>query len=104
MIETTLTIVVCFWMGWVLKGKYEDYKMNKLLEEVQAERQAHLDNAVKVYLSPQESGLTFMYEEGTDKFLFVVGTDKSENIRELKKAYPNKTVMMSREDAEKLGL
>ena len=104
MLETTLTIVVCFWMGWVLKGKFEDYKMHKLLEAVQTEKQAVLDNAVKVYLSHQESGLTFMYEEGTDKFLFVVGEDKSENIRELKKAYPNKNVMMSREDAEKLGL
>ena len=102
--ETLLTAAVCFLMGWILKGKYEDYKMTKLIEQVQAERQAHLDNAVKVYLSPQESGLTFMYEEGTDKFLFVVGEDKSENIRELKKAYPNKNVMMSREDAEKLGL
>ena len=104
MIETALTVVVCFWMGWILKGRFDDYKMNKLLEEVQAERQAHLDNAVKVYLSPQESGLTFMYEEGTDKFLFVVGENRAENIRELKKAYPNRTVMMTREDSEKLGL
>ena len=104
MIETTLTIVVCFWMGWVLKGKFEDYKMNKLLEAVQTERQAALDDAAKVYLSPQESGLTFMYEEETDRFLFVVGENRAENIRELKKVYPNRTVMMTREDSEKLGL
>lgn len=103
MMTEILGLCVFLIFGWIARGFYEDRKLQKFLHEVQEQNKLNLLSTIKVYLDVQESGSFFVYEGGTDRFLFNA-KDKDEVITMLKKSYPEQTVLMSREDATKLGL